>query len=366
MVEAEIAGAIASETDWLHLLMFHPMPRPFGRGIFVWVMYHLCHMDGLSREQIILLNQWMGQTRPVMLGELARLAGMSALQCRQHLDVLARAGCRWQTHPQEGLSLEKIGLGCWADYLETRHPEGLGRKVRVYEQTASTQTVAKTLVASGDAASGMVVLADHQTEGQGRLGRRWYASPGQAVLLTAMVQSDHGVGRLTLGAALGAADAIAKACGLETQVRWPNDLYLQGKKVAGMLVEKIGPWALIGMGINTHVETAKLPVVDAGRKLVPTSLLEQGAHVWRLHLVDLLLSALDHCLFEMSDADLVETWRRRCDQLQQTVVAHHDGRAISGRVIDLDPAQGLVLQVEGAAVVTLPPESTTLEPADGL
>ena len=318
-------------------------------------------MDDLESQQIALLNQWMGRTGPVSPGVLASFARTSEGDLWRHLSVLQKAGCHWLDHPAQGLELQKVGLGCWADYLHSRHPRGIGCCVRVYEQTASTQAVAKDLIQRGSPVDGMVVVADHQTAGRGRFDRRWFAAPGCSILMTALVRSDRGACRLTLGAALAAAEAVEQTCGLSPQVRWPNDLYLHRKKLAGILIEQVGTWALVGLGLNVRSEPAGPPKQDAGRPFAATSLEQEGARLWRLQLLDLLLERLQTHLTDSSDRHLADQWRMRCDQMQQRVTAMHDGRQIVGRVIDLDPAFGLLLSTDEAMPVTLPPHSTRLE-----
>jgi len=101
----------------------------------------------------------------------------------------------------------------------------------------STQEVARGLPL------GSVVVADHQSEGRGRLGRRWEAPPGSALLATFVMPA-----RPLLSLAAGV--AAARACGRSVRLKWPNDLLVDGRKLGGILVEVASERALVGVGIN--------------------------------------------------------------------------------------------------------------------
>src|ERR1051326_992056 len=104
-------------------------------------------------------------------------------------------------------------------------------------------TVASTQEAARELPIGSVVVADHQTAGRGRLGRRWEAPPGSA-LLASFVLRPHRLLSLAAGV------AAAEACGPDVRLKWPNDLLLRGRKPGGILVEATSDKAICGIGIN--------------------------------------------------------------------------------------------------------------------
>jgi BirA family biotin operon repressor/biotin-[acetyl-CoA-carboxylase] ligase len=258
------------------------------------------------------------------------------------------------------MTLEKVGLACWSDYLEPRHAGRMGRRVIVYQQTASTQNLARHLVdgvADPGHWHGTVIAADHQTAGRGRLGRSWFSEPGSAVLMTIIV--DQGCltsDRLMLASAVGLADAIESVCSLNPRIRWPNDLLVGTGKLAGLLVETVNRLVLIGLGMNVHPLAA-----DQARLDQPTtSLADHGAAVDRLRLIDAIFDCLDTALYRTDAEQLAEQWRRRSSLLQQRVTARCGNRTLTGRVIDIDPQHGLLLEVERGPVITLPAATTSL------
>ena len=146
----------------------------------------------------------------------------------------------------------------------------------------------------------------------------------------------------------------------QVQVRWPNDLLIDGRKVAGILVEQVGSTALIGVGINTRVGEHELPATDSGRPICATSLHLHGVTADRLYILDQLLDRLEGELYRAADADLLAQWRRRSCLTQQRVTVRSGERTITGRVIDVDPRHGLLLADDRGAMHTLAAATTSL------
>jgi len=271
---------------------------------------------------------------------------------RAQLGSLEAAGCVLRDHPRQGVRLVRTGLGCWADYIEARHAGRIGRKVSVYRETTSTQDAARAVMQRGAAGhDGHVIVADHQTGGRGRLGRRWQAPPGASLLMTAIVDSPATVDRLMLAAACAVSETVEAVCEVQTRIRWPNDVLIDQRKLAGILVETVGSAAMIGIGINVSAHPDDLPA---------TSLHAESIHVDRLHVLDLLLDRLDFDIHHATADQLLRCWRKRSCLAQQRVTVTCDGRELTGRVIDLDPADGLLMQVEHGPIVTLPAATTSL------
>ncbi len=169
----------------------------------------------------------------------------------------------------------------------------LGRHASLLEECASTQEVVRA-AAAGGAEEGLVAVAEHQSAGRGRLGRRWLAPPGQALLLSLLLRPRTPPERLA-PLSLVAGIAVAESLPVPAGVRWPNDVVVGGAKLGGILIEldllpDRAPAAILGVGLNVNVPAAGLPVTD---RLPATSLLvELGAPVDRLGLLVTLLGRL--------------------------------------------------------------------------
>jgi len=131
-----------------------------------------------------------------------------------------------------------------------------GRDYRYAERTPSTQRLLD------GAAEGAVAVAEQQTEGRGRLGRSWQAHPGTSVLVSILLEppvpSDR-LPELTLVAGKACAEAVAAITGLEATIKHPNDVLVDGRKVAGILAEAREGRVVLGVGINVNVAAAALP-----------------------------------------------------------------------------------------------------------
>jgi BirA family transcriptional regulator, biotin operon repressor / biotin---[acetyl-CoA-carboxylase] ligase len=147
------------------------------------------------------------------------------------------------------------------DKVSTRAPR-FGTPHRHFRQIGSTNTVAREL-AEGGAPHGTVVTADEQTAGRGRQGRTWTAAPGTALLYSAIVSplgERHPL--LPLAVPLAVCETAERLRpGIECKVKWPNDIHLDGRKLAGILIEARpqDQWAVVGVGMNLTIPQAEFP-----------------------------------------------------------------------------------------------------------
>jgi BirA family biotin operon repressor/biotin-[acetyl-CoA-carboxylase] ligase len=135
-----------------------------------------------------------------------------------------------------------------------------GSPRRHFRVVDSTNERARELALEG-APSGTVVTAEEQTSGRGRKGRTWVAPPGTALLYSAIQRPlglEHGL--LPLAVPLAVCEAVESMASLECRVKWPNDVWIEERKAAGVLVEARPPeWAVIGIGLNLSIEPAEFP-----------------------------------------------------------------------------------------------------------
>ncbi len=215
----------------------------------------------------------------------------------------------------------------------------------------STNDEAARLARAG-AAHGTVVTADSQRAGRGRRGRRWHSPPGENLYLSCIVRPQLAPAEavaITLAAGLGVSDAVRQV-GVEATLKWPNDVLVNGRKLAGILTEMSTASAavehiIVGIGVNLG-QQAFPPPLDQ----VATSLSEHGVSVERAAFLDMLLADLER-RFESFFRDGVEAlsdaWTARADRAPVQVTA--SGRTILGRVVGL--ASDGCLLVEDAAGV---------------
>jgi BirA family transcriptional regulator, biotin operon repressor / biotin---[acetyl-CoA-carboxylase] ligase len=235
--------------------------------------------------------------------------------------------------------------------------------VRWVDSTGSTN--ADLLAAAAeDAADGLVLLAEHQTAGRGRLDRRWEAPPGSSLLCSVLVRPQLAVGQLqlvTMAAALAAADACDAVAGVRPQVKWPNDLVLQvadgsESKVAGLLAESSlrgddVAALVVGMGLNVNWP-ADFPDELAE---VATSLNHHaGREVDREALLVAYLQGLEQLLDGLGTDDgreaLLLRYRHQSATLGRMVRVELGTGALSGFAADVSPEGHLLVELAGEVV----------------
>lgn len=217
-----------------------------------------------------------------------------------------------------------------------------GAPHRHYALTDSTNARARELAAAG-APRGTVVTADEQTEGRGRQGRVWVAPRGRALLYSLLLRPLGERPLLPLAAALAVCEtAEGLAPGIACTVKWPNDIQVEGRKLAGILIEARpqDDWAVIGVGINLTIAPDELPpdLRDRATSLATATPRELGAtqttgNRYLLRCTALLSAALGRWI-DAEDAAILVAWEQR-DALRGREVAWGDGsgvaRGVDGR-----------------------------------
>jgi biotin-[acetyl-CoA-carboxylase] ligase BirA-like protein len=195
---------------------------------------------------------------------------------QQALALLRDRRCQIEQTPTS-IRLAATGLACWQDILQDiaqRKNLRIGRRVMVFHRTASTNDIAWQAAGNPDN-DGLLVLADEQSAGRGRLGHAWAAKAEQSILMSLLLRrtAADSLDRLTLRSGLADALAIEHAVAallhqqVHVQIKWPNDLLIDDRKLAGVLVERRGEDVVIGIGINVAQAAADFPP-EVGQRAV--------------------------------------------------------------------------------------------------
>ncbi len=187
---------------------------------------------------------------------------------------------------------------------DTVLPRLRGRFGRPYAYVESCPSTQRLLPL--DAPEGAVAVAEDQTEGRGRLGRRWLAPPRSSVLCSLVLRPPFPPAiwpELSLVAGQACAEAIAAVTALEPQVKEPNDVLLDGCKVAGMLAEASDGRIVLGVGVNVNVTAEQLP--EGLRERATSLLLELGQTVDRVELLVTLLDRVERRYLAWSQAQAI-------------------------------------------------------------
>lgn len=217
--------------------------------------------------------------------------------------------------------------------LETQR---FGQHFLYYESTPSTNTIARDIALQ--VPEGTLLVTDEQTAGRGRLGRRWHAPAGSAILMSLIVHPPSALNpvHLTALCALAWLDTIAAAAGLTAALKWPNDILIDGKKTAGILTETVYNGShlaamIVGIGLNVHQDRAALAEATAGSGgLTATSIDgEAGRWISRVELLSLFLHNADRRYTALLERlqhdehravrDLCREWAERMNTIGQHV-----------------------------------------------
>jgi BirA family biotin operon repressor/biotin-[acetyl-CoA-carboxylase] ligase len=171
-------------------------------------------------------------------------------------------------------------------------------KVLRLEICGSTMMEAARLADEG-APHGTAVVAEEQTEGRGRLGRSWHSERGAGLYVSIVLRVDlKGAGALPMALGLATGEAIRTACGIACDLRWPNDVLIGDKKVAGVLVQTAGPAYITGIGVNVNHTTfpSELAVTATSLRMI------SGKEQPREALLEALLPAVERWAAFAADA----------------------------------------------------------------
>lgn len=232
------------------------------------------------------------------------------------------------------------------------------RRVDVVAETGSTNADLIARARAGEA-PGVALVAGYQAAGRGRRGRTWTAPPGSSVAISALVQPrEMPVARWTwlpLLAGMAVVEGVRAVAGVTARLKWPNDVLVEGRKLCGILVERVetpaGPMAVVGMGVNVRLSAAELPVPTA----TSLALLGLPAVPGRTEVAAAVLTALEQALagWTADPAGAADAYRAVSDTVGRPVrVLLTDDRTVEGRATGVDGEGRLVLDTaDGPYVV---------------
>lgn len=282
--------------------------------------------------------------------DMSRKLKVSRAAIWKHIEKLRELGYDIEATPHLGYRLLNIPDKMIPDEIK----DGLGTKifgkaVYSFELTDSTNRIAYDLAEKG-AEEGVIVLAEQQTKGKGRLGREWI-SPKGGIYMSCIIRPDimpNEIQEFTLVAALSVANAIREITALEVQIKWPNDILIKRKKVCGILTEmkaesdKID-FIILGIGINANIDGGILPSTATSLK---TQL--KGA-VSRIELIKKILSNLEreYDIFKKKGFnEICDGIKELSATLGKRVKVTSQDSAYEGEAVDIDDEGALIIRLD--------------------
>ena len=268
-------------------------------------------------------HQWISGER------ISNQLGISRTAIWKQIKRLKADGHHIASAPKKGYRLLKT-----ADLLTSQTiDEGLQTKVmgkpamQILQATDSTNVQARTLASQG-AAEGTVVVADTQTHGRGRRGRTWFSPPGQSIYASIILRPPMAPAQapqITLMTAVAVAKTLNATADLNAKIKWPNDILIRGKKIAGILTEMstdmdVVDFVVVGMGINVNTPREMMP--PEIQQIATSIKIETGCEVSRADLLCRLLKHFERCYDQLKAegfGPVMAQWRRMTDMIGQQV-----------------------------------------------
>jgi BirA family biotin operon repressor/biotin-[acetyl-CoA-carboxylase] ligase len=316
--------------------------------------------------------------------------GNDRRQVWDDLDALAAFGFELERHPFLGAAYVGPSPRLCPDQIEHRlETRRIGRRIAVWNRVGSTNDVAAR-AASAIANDGLTIFAEEQTTGRGQRGRVWTAPARSSILMSVLLfpppavlplgpRAAAGSAWLTALAAVATAELVEDWTGCRALIKWPNDVRVGGRKIAGILVERAlyqpalsreagveghGRSAVvIGIGLNANMDAESFPL-ELRSHVTSLSMLRGGSAVDRSELARGLLRRLDAWYEDgltQGPDSLNSPWRDRSEHLGRQICVITRGEPVHGRLVDLDLHYGLTLDLGESRV-----RGRGLDPRSGL
>ena len=303
--------------------------------------------------------------------ELSQQLGVSRAAIWARIEVLRALGYDIEASPHRGYRLISTPDVLHADDLLSRLGETkvIGRDIRVFEQTTSTNDVIEKLARDG-VKEGAVVFAESQSKGRGRLGRQWM-SPARkglwfSILLRPALRPQEAT-QLTVAAASALWRAVHTVTGLRPEIKWPNDLLIRGRKTAGILTELSAELdrvkhVILGIGVDVNLNASEFPAEL--RKLATSLKIEAGRTIPRPELAIAILRELDRDYCRICSGQfpaVADEWEEHCTTIGRNVAIHIGDRRVRGRAESLGEDGALLLRTEHGHLERIIGGDVTLE-----
>jgi BirA family biotin operon repressor/biotin-[acetyl-CoA-carboxylase] ligase len=303
--------------------------------------------------------------------QLAEQLAISRAAIWARMEDLRQAGYDIAASPHFGYRLIGSPDALHADDLLARlgKTKIIGRDIRVFEETSSTNDVAEKF-ARDDVREGVVVFAEAQTKGRGRLGRKWISPTHKGLWFSVLLRPNcrpQETTQLTVISATALRRAIKTVCGLTADIKWPNDILIGGKKVAGILTELSAEvdrvrHVILGIGVDVNQEASEFPVEL--RRLATSLKIEAGEEISRAELATEILRELDFDYARVCAGKfpaVADEWEAACVTIGKDVTVHVGDRKFRGHAESLDDDGALLVRTEHGHLERIIGGDVTLE-----
>jgi BirA family biotin operon repressor/biotin-[acetyl-CoA-carboxylase] ligase len=287
---------------------------------------------------------------------LSETLGISRTMVWKHVGSLRDGGYIIESVTSQGYRLKEIPDRLLpAEVKQDLKTDFVGKEIYYFDEIKSTSVKAKELAT--DNPEGTVIIAEKQLEGKGRMGKGWYSPPGGiwfSMILKPRIPPDH-VHRLTLVAGVAVAEVLSEL-GLNAEIKWPNDILINEKKVCGILTEMeaeldVVNYVIVGVGIDANIDLDMLPPITM---MQTTSLREElGRDVDRIALVRGILERFERHYTAFLKGDfhsILKRWREHSSTIGRRVKIVAGLRTIEGEAVGIDHDGELIVELDDGTV----------------
>lgn len=269
----------------------------------------------------------------------------------KHIEKLRSLGYEFDAVPHLGYRLRKTPDRLYSQEIGFRlKTHSIGKRIIHYDSVDSTNTAANDLAKKG-APEGLVVLAESQTKGKGRLSRQWLSPRHNGIYMSIVLRPEitpFQAPKITLLAAVSVVQGIRESSGVPALIKWPNDIMLNGKKIGGILTEMEAEpdsinFLVLGIGINVNTKQSELP------KGATSIFEEAGTRVSRIETARAILERLDenYALFKKEGfSSIKKEWSNLSMTLGRRVRASCMHKRTEGEAIDIDSDGALKIRLD--------------------
>ncbi|MFY4776006.1 biotin--[acetyl-CoA-carboxylase] ligase [Metabacillus sp. RGM 3146] len=287
--------------------------------------------------------------------KMSDILGCSRTAVWKHIEDLRSEGYELEAVRKLGYKIIKVPDKISSNEIQLGlKTNKLGRNIHYEEVVGSTQKIAHTLASSG-AEEGTIVVADQQTEGRGRLSRVWFSPKAKGIWMSTILKPEIPLNKtpqLTLLAAVAIVQAIEEVTDLSPDIKWPNDILLNGKKVVGILTELQAEAdrvhsVIIGTGLNINHKLTDFP--EELHSIATSLFLESGKEFDRAKLIQAILLKMENLYGQYINhgfKPIKLLWESYAISLNKDITARTLQGSLKGKAIGIDDEGVLLLQTE--------------------
>ena len=233
--------------------------------------------------------------------------------------------------------------------------EGMNRSIQYFERVDSTNTFAKKIIMEGESYPD-IIIANEQEQGRGRLGREFYSPKGTGIycsfILDPFIKIENSI-LVTVAASVAVSRAIEKVTNKDTRIKWINDIYIDDKKVCGILTEAVTDFEtgiigkiILGIGINFNTPSESFP--DEITDRASSVFMDDTFGVTRNQLIAQLIIEIDECMNDIENDEIIRYYRNKSLVLGKMLEITYFGqeKPIQGKAVDIDRNGFLIIETK--------------------